>query len=141
MHEEQLERLVDRLTRDFDVSAAVSRPWVDVRRQFEDRPEGPVMMDVVPWVRVTVRTPAFYEERIIEALPSGEAPVVRHALESEVLLSGRFPLSDVFGLRQGIQLLTDGAASVVVTSDGYAPALGRDDDDDEGVGVRRRPSG
>lgn len=132
--DEHLDRLIDRLKREFAVTGAVSRPRVDVRRELVDLPSGRVWMDVEPWMDVQIRTTPWYVQRLVEAFPALAMEAVRDGIKPDVLLVGRFPLAAILGLKATVQGLTHGKADVTLTFAGYAPVPPRDPG--PGVGVR-----
>jgi hypothetical protein len=59
-----LDQILDALKREFTVTAATSRPRVDLRRALVDRATGRAWVDVEPWMDVEIQTRAFYVPRL-----------------------------------------------------------------------------
>ena len=132
--DDHLEQVIDALKREFSVTAATSRPRVDIRRTLVDGP-GRTWVDLEPWMDVEVRTRAFYVPRLRETWPRLEKPPHGDPEKSQVVLRCRAPLAEVFGLRRAVHDMTHGEASATVVLSGYAP---RDRDDEPGASVSSR---
>ncbi|WP_291980372.1 hypothetical protein [Luteitalea sp.] len=128
-----LDQVLDVLKREFSVTAATTRPRVDLRRALIDRPTGLAWADVEPWMDVEIQTRAFYAPRLREAWPRLEEPEHGGPEAPQVLLRCRAPLAEVLGLRRAVHDMTHGEASATVFLSGYAP---RDQDEEPGVPVR-----
>lgn len=128
-----LDQVLDVLKREFSVTAAISRPRVDIRRALVDRATGRAWVDVEPWMDVEIHTRVFYAPRLREAWPRLEEPAPSGPETPQVVLRCRAPLAEVLGLRRAVHDMTHGEASATVVLSGYAP---REEDDEPGAPVR-----
>ena len=131
--DDHLDQVLDALKREFSVTAATSRPRVDIRRALVDGPTGRAWVDVEPWMDVEIQTRAFYVPRLREAWPRLEEPAPGGPETPQVVLRCRAPLAEVLGLRRAVHDMTHGEASATVVLSGYAP---RDEDEEPGAPVR-----
>ena len=131
--DEHLEQVLDALKRAFSVTAATSRPRVDLKRARVDRIDGQAWVDIEPWMDVEVQARPFYVPRLRDAWPRLRQSTHLDSTTSLVILRCRAPLAEVFGLRRAVYDMTHGEASATVVLWGYAP---RDEDDEPGAPVR-----
>ena len=133
--DDHVEHVIDALKREFSVTAATSRPRVDIRRALVDGPGGRTWVDLEPWMDVVVQTRAFYVPRLREAWPRLENALHGGPEKSGVVLRCSAPLAEVFGLRRAVHDMTHGEASATVVLSGYAS---RDQGDEPGATVSSR---
>ena len=140
--EAHLERVVDRLKREFAVEAAVGKPTVAYRTVTGSSPGRFIIME--PVMQVIVRTDSRHVGVVLEWLRLRRGEVQPPARDtSPDVVTARVPLSELFGFETHLRVLTHGQASCSVDFAGYqplAPGAHGDDENSLHVGVPRRPA-
>ena len=127
----QLEIIVDRLSREFNVEASVGRPEVVYVRSFPAGSAAPVILE--PLMRVDVDVPQEHHDDVVRDLIDRRGRILsQEEIAGRVSVRALVPLSELFGYSGYLRELTRGRAACSLNFDRYQqvdidPSAGGDD--------------